>query len=39
MSRASQFVNLPLHVLDGNAIQHEIRAIGKRPAEESNEQH
>jgi len=39
MSRVSQFVNLPLHVLDGNAIQREIRAIGEQPAEESNEQH
>ena len=39
MSRVSQFVNLPLHVLDSNAIQHEMRAIGERPAEESNEQH
>ncbi|OTP66097.1 Arsenate reductase [Caballeronia sordidicola] len=39
MSRASQFVNLPLHVLDSNAIQHEMRAIGERPAEESNEQY
>jgi len=39
MSRVSQFVNLPLHVLDSNAIQHEMRAIGERPAEESNEQY
>ncbi len=35
----SQFVNLPLHVLDHNAIQHEMRAIGERPAEETNEHH
>ena len=39
MNRVSQFVNLPLHVLDRNAIQREMRAIGDRPAEESNEQH
>jgi len=39
MSRVSQFVNLPLHVLDSNAIRREMRAIGERPAEESNEQH
>ena len=39
MSRVSQFVKLPLHVLDSNAIQHEMRAIGERPAEESNEQY
>lgn len=39
MSRVSQFVNLPLHVLDSNAIQREMRAIGARPAEDSNEQH
>jgi arsenate reductase len=39
MNRVSQFVNLPLHVLDRNAIQHEMRAIGERPAEESDEQH
>jgi arsenate reductase len=37
MSRVSQFVNLPLHVLDGNAIQNEMRAIGERPTEEPNE--
>jgi len=35
MSRVSQFVNLPLRVLDSNAIQHKLRAIGERPAEES----
>jgi len=39
MRRASQFVNLPLRVLDSNAIQHEMRAVGERPAEESNEQY
>ena len=39
LSRVSQFVNLPLRVLDSNAIRHEMRAIGERPAEESNEQH
>ncbi|AUT75111.1 arsenate reductase ArsC [Paraburkholderia hospita] len=39
MNRVSQFVNLPLHVLDHNAIQREMRAIGERPAEEANEQH
>lgn len=38
MTRVSQFVNLPLHVLDHNAIQKEVRAIGERSAEESNEQ-
>ncbi len=39
LGRVSQFVNLPLHVLDGNAIQRELRAIGERPAEGPNEQH
>jgi arsenate reductase len=39
MTRVSQFVNLPLHVLDRNAIQREMRAIGEKPVEESNEQH
>ncbi|PCE25971.1 protein-tyrosine-phosphatase [Paraburkholderia acidicola] len=39
MSRVSQFVSLPLHVLDHNAIQQEMHAIGSRPAEESDEQH
>ncbi|MFM0131671.1 arsenate reductase ArsC [Paraburkholderia sediminicola] len=38
-ARISQFVNLPLHVLDHNAIQREMRAIGEKPVEESNEQH
>jgi arsenate reductase len=38
LGRVSQFVNLPLHVLDGNAIQRELRAIGERPAEGPNEQ-
>jgi Protein-tyrosine-phosphatase len=39
LGRVSQFVNLPLHVLDGNAIQRELRAIGERPAEGPNEHH
>ena len=39
LGRVIQFVNLPLHVLDGNAIQRELRAIGERPAEGPNEQH
>lgn len=39
LGRVSQFVNLSLHVLDGNAIQRELRAIGERPAEGPNEQH
>jgi arsenate reductase len=39
LNRVSKFVNLPLHVLDRNAIQHEIRLIGEQAAEESNEQH
>ncbi|MGF6635499.1 arsenate reductase ArsC [Paraburkholderia sp. MM6662-R1] len=38
LNRVSQFVNLPLDVLDHNAIQKELRAIGDRPAEEANEQ-
>ncbi|GAB2899826.1 arsenate reductase ArsC [Paralcaligenes sp. KSB-10] len=33
MARVSQFVNLPLHVLDRNAIQKEMRAIGQQPVE------
>src|SRR6202051_275463 len=37
MSRVSQFVNLPLNVLDKNAIQREMNAIGAKPAEESHE--
>jgi arsenate reductase len=37
MNRVTQFVNLPLHVLDHNTIQHEMREIGARPAEVSNE--
>jgi len=39
MNRVSQFVNLPLHVLDRNAIQRETRAIGEKSAEESSEQY
>lgn len=37
MTRVSQFVNLPLHVLDRSGLQREMRAIGERPLEESNE--
>jgi arsenate reductase len=33
MARVSQLVNLPLHVLDRNAIQKEMRAIGQQPVE------
>jgi arsenate reductase len=33
LTRVRQFVDLPLHVLDRNAIQQEMRAIGKQPAE------
>lgn len=29
MARISTFVNLPLHMLEKNAIQHEIKAIGE----------
>jgi len=39
LNRVSQFVNLPLHVLDSNSIQREMRAIGEEPAAEFNEQH
>jgi arsenate reductase len=39
LGRVSQFVNLPLHVLDSNAIRRELRAIGERPAEGPNEQY
>lgn len=39
LGRVSQFVNLPLNVLDSNVIQRELRAIGERPTEGSNEQH
>lgn len=38
MGRVSQFVNLPLHVLDRNAIQQEMRAIGQRLPEAGDEQ-
>lgn len=34
MNRVSQFVNLPLHVLDHNSIQREMHGIGEKPAEE-----
>ncbi|WP_422648593.1 arsenate reductase ArsC [Cupriavidus sp. H18C1] len=33
MGRVGQFVNLPLHVLDRNAIQTEMRAIGQQAVE------
>jgi len=33
MGSVSQFVNLPLHILDRNAIQKELRAIGQQPRE------
>ncbi|SHI23180.1 arsenate reductase [Pollutimonas bauzanensis] len=33
MARVSQFVNLPLHALDRNAIQTEMRAIGRQHVE------
>jgi arsenate reductase len=33
LGRVSQFVNLPLHVLDRNAIHQEMRAIGERAPE------
>lgn len=33
MARVSQFVNLPLHVLDRNAIQTEMRVIGEQAVE------
>jgi arsenate reductase len=39
MNRVSQFVNLPLHVLNRNSVQHEMRVIGNRPVEGTNEQH
>jgi len=39
MSRVAQFVNLPLHEMDHNAIQREMRAIGDRRAEDVNEPH
>jgi arsenate reductase (thioredoxin) len=39
MSRVSEFVNLPLHELDHNAIQRNMRAIGERRAEDTNESH
>jgi arsenate reductase len=38
LGRVSQFVNLPLHILDSNTIQRELRAIGERPPEGPNEQ-
>ncbi len=33
LNRVSQFVNLPLHILDRNAIQKEMRAIGEQSVE------
>ncbi|PXW24880.1 arsenate reductase ArsC [Paraburkholderia caballeronis] len=39
MSRVQQFVNLPLHVLDHNAIQREMRAIGERAPEAADGRH
>lgn len=33
MNRVSQFVNLPLHLLDDVAIRREMKAIGERPPE------
>jgi arsenate reductase len=33
MGRVGQFVNLPLHVLDRNAIRKEMRAIGQQAVE------
>lgn len=39
LGRVSQFVNLPLHVLDRNAIQQEMRTIGQRLPEVTDEQH
>lgn len=38
LNRVSQFVNLPVHLLDRNAIQKEMRAIGEEPARDVNEQ-
>ncbi|MEX3637963.1 arsenate reductase ArsC [Paraburkholderia sp. BR14320] len=37
MNRVNQFVNLPLHALSHDTIEREMRAIGERPAEETNE--
>ncbi|WP_233830032.1 arsenate reductase ArsC [Paraburkholderia sp. ZP32-5] len=37
-NRVSQFIALPLHELDHNAVQREMRAIGERPPEDSHEQ-
>jgi arsenate reductase len=39
MNRVTQFVNLPLHVLDSIAIQREMRAIGERAPEQADGQH
>jgi arsenate reductase (thioredoxin) len=38
MKRVSQCVNLPLHALDSDAIQHALRAIGAQPLEAADEQ-
>ncbi|MBU6492367.1 MAG: arsenate reductase ArsC [Burkholderiales bacterium] len=37
LNRVSQFVNLPLHLLDRSAIQHEMREIGAQPVEAPHE--
>ncbi|WP_233873058.1 arsenate reductase ArsC [Paraburkholderia adhaesiva] len=39
MNRVTQFVNLPLHMLDHAAIHREMRAIGERPPEVADDQH
>jgi len=39
MSRVTQFVNLPLHLLDHAAIHREMRAIGERQPEVADDQH
>jgi arsenate reductase len=38
LNRVTQFVNLPLHVLDDAAIHREMKAIGARPPEDANVQ-
>jgi len=37
-ARVSQFVSLPLHELERDAIQREMRAMGQRPPEQDHEQ-
>jgi arsenate reductase len=39
LSRVNLLVNLPLHVLDRQATQNELRAIGNRLPEQANGQH